>query len=641
MIMLKPFEIVLFEDATPQLYEELGFKSGLEVHQQVYTKQKLFCRCPAGVYSKEHDAAIMRHMRPTLSEMGTYDGTALMEFKKQKEVLYLLKTESVCTYEMDDTPPFLVNREAVEKAIKIAMMFGCSIVGELHVMRKQYLDGSIPTGFQRTMVIGVNGQLPLGDGRVVGVQQINLEEDACREVSDVGHRITFRTDRLSMPLIEVITDAELFTPQTAYLAGRRIQALTRSSGLVRTGIGATRQDVNASVAGGSRVEIKGVPRIPYFPKLLHYEAIRQKVFLDLKAEIANRGILQSPDSIRYVELTTNSSALKIPLWQRAERIMGVVVQEFADLFETTIQPGRTFADDVSSILDVVSCLDYKPNMIFKPMPKAGGPNETEWKRMRADFGANDNDLLVVVWGNKRDCQIAAGEIRDRIVAAKDVGVPNETRKAMHDGTTIFERVLPGADRMYPDTDHPPVPLERDYLQTVRAELPQSPWEIEEKWVSAGLSDQLLFELLRSRKAPLLDEIVQKTKYPPQVIAVALTQSLLAFKRAGLDTSKLSYRDTVELFAALSDSGASQESIPHALEMLLRGDYRDRVVQTFTPVDRHTAQMKIEAIIDEKLPSVKSIDRRAKVAAMMGYSMKQLRGKFPGADIRAIVEKRVG
>ncbi|HDG68698.1 MAG TPA: Glu-tRNA(Gln) amidotransferase GatDE subunit E, partial [candidate division Zixibacteria bacterium] len=277
--MSKKFEIIAYEDATPQFYKEIGFKAGLEVHQQLDTEKKLFCRCPAGVYSEDHDAAIIRHMRPTLSEMGTYDGTALMEFKKQKEVLYLLKDESVCTYEMDDTPPFLINEQALEYAIKIAQMFGCEIVGEVHIMRKQYLDGSIPTGFQRTAIIGLDGEIPLSDGRVVRVRQLNLEEDACREVSDIGHRITFRTDRLSMPLIEVITDSSIDSPQMAYEVARRIQALTRASGLVRRGIGASRQDVNGSVAGGSRVEIKGVPRIPMIPKLLHYEAVRQKIFL--------------------------------------------------------------------------------------------------------------------------------------------------------------------------------------------------------------------------------------------------------------------------------------------------------------------------------------------------------------------------
>jgi len=110
-------------------------KSGLEVHYQILTEKKLFCRCPAGLYSDHHDAEVLRHMRPTLSELGEYDGTALMEFKTKKNVIYLLNRESVCTYEMDDTPPFPINQKALDIAIEIALMLNCKIVGEVHVSR--------------------------------------------------------------------------------------------------------------------------------------------------------------------------------------------------------------------------------------------------------------------------------------------------------------------------------------------------------------------------------------------------------------------------------------------------------------------------------------------------------------------------
>ena len=131
---------------TPLDYAAVGFRSGLEVHQQLHTKHKLFCRCPAGLYTETHDGEVLRHMRPTLSELGEYDGTALMEFKTKKEIVYLLERNTVCTYEMDDTPPFPVDEEAVGIALEIAQMLGLDLVSELHVMRKQYLDGSIPTG---------------------------------------------------------------------------------------------------------------------------------------------------------------------------------------------------------------------------------------------------------------------------------------------------------------------------------------------------------------------------------------------------------------------------------------------------------------------------------------------------------------
>ncbi len=180
-------EIKRIEDATPEDYAALGMKSGIEIHQQLATTKKLFCRCPVvRPYSEIFNAEILRHMRPTLSELGEYDGTALMEFKTKKEIIYQIRQDTVCTYEMDDTPPFELNLQALDIALEVTMLLNCNLVSEVHIARKQYLDGSIPTGFQRTTILGVDGWIPYR-GKRIGIIQLGLEEDACREVSDVGH----------------------------------------------------------------------------------------------------------------------------------------------------------------------------------------------------------------------------------------------------------------------------------------------------------------------------------------------------------------------------------------------------------------------------------------------------------------------
>jgi glutamyl-tRNA(Gln) amidotransferase subunit E len=168
-----------FADMTPGDYQVLGYLSGLEVHQQLRTRSKLFCRCSSGKRVSRVDAEVLRHMRPTLSELGEYDGTALMEFKTKKEIVYLLERGTVCTYEMDDTPPFHIDDEAVRIAIEMAELCNLNLVSELHVMRKQYLDGSIPTGFQRTAMVGLTGTVPfrvpeLGVDRHLSIRQLSL-----------------------------------------------------------------------------------------------------------------------------------------------------------------------------------------------------------------------------------------------------------------------------------------------------------------------------------------------------------------------------------------------------------------------------------------------------------------------------------
>ncbi|MDD3131924.1 MAG: hypothetical protein PHN94_08885, partial [Bacteroidales bacterium] len=177
----KKIGYVARRQATPADYQRIGFMSGLEVHQQLLTDQKLFCRCPAGLYNDndDYDAEVVRHMRPTLSELGECDGTALMEFKTKKEIIYRVKNQTTCTYEVDDTPPFPVNRQALDIAIMISLLSKLNIVGEVHITRKQYLDGSIPTGFQRTAIIGVEGEIPLRNKKIRLIQ-LSLEEDSCR-----------------------------------------------------------------------------------------------------------------------------------------------------------------------------------------------------------------------------------------------------------------------------------------------------------------------------------------------------------------------------------------------------------------------------------------------------------------------------
>lgn len=239
-------------------------------------------------------------MRPAMSELGGYDGTALMEFKTRKNIIYRINNETACTYEIDDTPPFKINPEALEIALKISLLSKLNVVGEVHITRKQYLDGSIPTGFQRTAILGVNGHIQLRNKKV-NLIQLSIEEDSCREIADVGHERWYKTDRLGMPLIETVTAPELFTPDELREAAEYIRFLNRSTGLVRTGMGAGREDVNVSCRGGSRVEIKGVAHNKWIPELSHNEAFRQWALLHIKKLLLER-ITKEKWQAKYMEL---------------------------------------------------------------------------------------------------------------------------------------------------------------------------------------------------------------------------------------------------------------------------------------------------------------------------------------------------
>lgn len=465
---------VSLKDATPETWQALGFMCGLEVHQQLKTAKKLFCRCSAGIFHDfdKYDAEIVRHMRPTLSELGEYDGTALMEFKTRKKIVYRIKNDTACTYEVDDTPPFLLNREALDNAMRIALLLNLNIVGELHITRKQYLDGSIPTGFQRTTILGIEGSFPISSKKIK-VIQFSIEEDSCREVSDYRHTRVYYADRLGMPLIETVTYPDMLTPWEAQEAAQSIRFIARSSGRVRVGIGAAREDVNVSITGGTRIEIKGVAHISWIPKLTHNEAFRQKSLLEIKAELAKRGLKADEWKIDSTELD-RSDWKGLSMLKGEEKkdwhLIAVNLPGFANILSFFNQPGHSFSDEIADRLKVIACLE-RPNM-FHSEELDPSLDEGDWQKIRTALCATDKDAQILFWAPQEDIKTALETISERCKMAF-AGVPNETRKSLPDGITIFERVLPGADRMYPDTDSAPIPIVEEMIEEARKGLPVS------------------------------------------------------------------------------------------------------------------------------------------------------------------------
>jgi len=514
--------------ATEETYAQLGFRCGLEIHQQLKTAKKLFCRCPAGRYQNgenDYDAELVRHMRPTLSELGEYDGTALMEFKTKKNIIYRIKGESACTYDIDDTPPFPLNREALAIAVEAALLLKTNIVGELHITRKQYLDGSIPTGFQRTAIVGIEGEIPLAN-KAVRIIQLSVEEDSCREVADIGHERTYTTDRLGIPLIETVTYPDMTTPDEAEEVGQYLRFVARSTGKVNTGIGAARQDVNVSVNGGTRVEIKGVSRLRLIPELTHNEAFRQKALLEIRQVLCER--VRDPDkwTLRCTEVEWDQIEVPSDLIDRVVqhdlRLLAINLPSFGGILSYFTQPGRGFADELSDRLKVIACLD-EPNMAHS---EDSDPTFTQqaWAAISALLDADSGDAQLLVWGPHADMQTAQETVEERcrLVFA---GVPNETRKALPDGTTIFERVLPGPDRMYPDTDSAPIPIDDTLIESIRATLPADVSEQIAKMAAWKVPKDARRTLLRRNLVPLVERLSDEGGEEPAFVATLLAHTL--------------------------------------------------------------------------------------------------------------------
>jgi glutamyl-tRNA(Gln) amidotransferase subunit E len=563
--LLKPFDEMTLED-----YAAIGLKCGLEVHQQLLTSRKLFCRCPAGRYSGEYDAEILRHMRPTLSELGEYDGTALMEKKTRKNIYYRIHHDTVCTYEFDDTPPFFMDDEALDIALELALLLRLNLVSELHVARKQYLDGSIPTGFQRTTILGVNGWIPFRDRRI-GITQLGLEEDSCREVADVGHDRVYLTDRLGMPLIEVVTDPDMRTPEETAAVGQIIRRLCRSTGKVRTGYGAARQDTNVSVRGGTRIEIKGVPQITRIPRLIYNEAMRQCSLLWIREELERRGVTpetfeHTPSDVTRIVARAAYQPLRAAV-DAGERVKCVVLSGFEGLLNEPTQEHTTFAKEFSDRVRVIACLTQLPNIVHSDTA-ADALSAREWKELRRRTRAGQGDALVLVWGNDADTETACSEIAIRAKEAT-IGVPSDTRQALKDGTNGFERVLPGAERMYPDTDLPPLAIDAERKTRIQAVLPAYFWDREAEYRRIGLPADTVCVLSISPRVKVYERLVDSLRIDPVFAAVVLIQRFKAWRRAGLPVDSLRDDEIVEAFRAYATGHIGREGVPAILTYMLR------------------------------------------------------------------------
>ena len=513
--------------ASARTYSELGFRCGLEIHQQLKTEKKLFCRCPAGLYQwrNDYDAEVIRHMRPTLSELGEYDGTALMEFKTRKNITYRLKRQTACTYDIDDTPPFPINRDALAIAMEIALLLKTSIVGELHITRKQYLDGSIPTGFQRTAIIGIEGSILLPH-KQIRIIQLSIEEDSCREVSDVGHERVYSTDRLGIPLVETVTYPDMVTPDEAARAAQHLRYLARSTGKVNTGIGAARQDVNVSITGGTRVEIKGVSHIRWIPELTHNEAFRQKALLEIREALSAR--VSDPSAWRVRSVAVDDDQISdIPglIEQEAthgKRFVAVNLPSFAGILSFFTQPGQTFGDELSDRLKVIACLE-KPNMTHSesltPMVTKEG-----WSMLRTLLGSEPKDAQLLLWGPIADIETAVETIEERCQLAF-AGVPNETRKALSNGTTLFERVLPGPNRMYPDTDSAPIPISETMIAAAHRSLPEDISAQLAKLEAWGVPEDACQTILRRNLFGIVAQIIEEMPDAPTFVGKLIAHTM--------------------------------------------------------------------------------------------------------------------
>ncbi|HMB65520.1 MAG TPA: Glu-tRNA(Gln) amidotransferase subunit GatE, partial [Patescibacteria group bacterium] len=522
----------------------------------------------------------------------------LVEFLKKGDVIYEGYYDSTCTYELDETPPFNMDEEAIDIALQICLLFKMNIIKELHICRKNYVDGSVPGGFQRTASIGWDGELLLKSGKIIGIESIFLEEDAARRTDTKEKTIYFRVDRLGIPLVEITTTPDIKHPEEARDAAYRIGLLLRSTGNVKRVLGSTRQDINISIAEGERIEIKGVQKLDWIPILVENEVKRQLALVKIKKSLEKSDYQPSDikndaqnvtDIFKDTDCKFMNSGIK-----HKKKVMGMKVPGFNGLYGVETLPNQRFGTEVAGKVKVLTRLqglihsdeDLEKKYHFSP-------KEIEAAKERLDVGKDD--LFILLMGGRKEMEKAFDIIVKRTKAVFG-GVPPETRRAEEDGTTTFLRELSGGRRLYPDTDSLPVTLDEEQIEEIEKNLGPYPWDVIEKYSEKyDLEEDAIETMITKGKISLFETLVDVIPDEAMLIYITITEQVKSLRRDGLDTKNLSESHFVDLFKALKNEDIAKEAFEKILTLWTK--------KPELSIEKAIEEAGIETINDEELTHI--------------------------------------
>jgi glutamyl-tRNA(Gln) amidotransferase subunit E len=613
-------------------YEDLGLVAGLEIHQQLDTETKLFCGCPTEIREPEDaERTFVRFLHPTKSELGELDEAALEESRVEREFEYLAY-DTTCLVEEDDEPPHRLDEEARDVVMQIASLLDMDAVDQAHVMRKLVIDGSNTSGFQRSSLVAQNGEIRTSDGPV-GVEDLMLEEESAQRVEERDGGVTFSLDRLGIPLVEIGTRPDISSPEQAREAAETIGMLLRSTGKVKRGLGTIRQDVNVSIADGARVEIKGVQALDAIDDIVRNEVGRQVELLAIRDELEDSGaaVGETRDVTDVFEDTDSGvvgGALSSGGVVRAVPLFG-----FDGLVGREIQPDRRLGTEFSD-----HAKRHGAGGIFHTdeLP-AYGVTDEEVAALRDAVGAGDDDAVAIVATDPETADLAIDAVRERAETALS-GVPEETRGANEDGTTRYLRPLPGAARMYPETDVPPVELDPSDVET-----PELLTEKVERYQSAfGLDAGLAEQVAYGRRMPLFeratDEGVDAT-----FAAGLLESTLTELRRDDVAVENLSDDHLLDLMHLVEDGELAKEGVNDVLAAVAEDPSlsAEEAVEAAGLSGVSEAEVR-DAVTDVVERNADQVDEQGMGAfsALMGEAMGALRGKADGEVVSSVLREEI-
>ena len=620
-----------------------GLKVGLEIHRQLDTKHKLFCGCPTDFAESEPEEKFLRRLRPTQSELGQIDQAALFEFHRGRSILYEADNQTSCLVEMDEEPPARLNTEAIDACLTASLLMEAKPVDEIHVMRKLVIDGSNTTGFQRTAVVALAGQLKV-DGKIIPITQISLEEDAARKASQSQATVGYRIDRLGVPLIEVTTGPVLESPGEVEGVAYAIGTALRATRKVKRGLGSIRQDLNISIPGGALIEIKGVQELEVIGKAVGIEVVRQQTLLSMRNELKDRGLQPNEIEREYVDVSDvfNKSKARVigESLGKGGVVLGVRLPKFKALLGRELSPGLRLGTEMSNR---ASFWGGVGGIFHSDELPAYGISGEEVAAVAGRLRLSFEDAFVIVADLKSKAKDALDAVIDRAADALN-GVPEETRAAMPDGTTRYMRPRPGAARMYPETDVPPTALGEEYLEVLGAHLPETAEVLVGRLMEEySLNSKLARQLMDSDYLSLFERILSSRKIQPTFVATFLTETCKSLEREGIAVHTVPDGRMEAMFRLVEGGSMAKEALVDLLKWQVSHFNEEPEVGVESLGLRMLGENELQLIIDAIVEKNKRLfDEKGQAAfsSIMGAVMSEVRGRADPKLVTEIVKKRL-
>jgi glutamyl-tRNA(Gln) amidotransferase subunit E len=224
------------------------------------------------------------------------------------------------------------------------------------------------------------------------------------------------------------------------------------------------------------------------------------------------------------------------------------------------------------------------------------------------------------------------------------GVPNETRKALADGTTIFERVLPGPDRMYPDTDSTPIPIEEDLIRECRKRLAVPVDQRMAQLKDWGVPIDTYDFIFRNNLMPLIEKLVEECGLPPIYSACLFGHTVKNIEGKGGARKKYDYARVYELCHFVVSKSLDKDIIKHLLPLVHMHQELDMPsILTISDYKSFTEEEVIEKIPDLQkrfaLGGARS-DQTAEIDWLMGQLRIVAVGNVSLNKLRTFVEEAV-